>query len=187
MWACLIPRGRSLVKRDALWVMGLIVAVRKALWDWCKQKVSASEPSLLPSLFSRHTAFYRKVPGDRAECDLHLADLAFASWPWQHKNWGTDVRRGGEGTAFSITSNPPPPLLSLFSLTLIFSHPRIAKVDCLWIDHTYSRQKKCYFHRLIKYVYCWPTKRATDMLAKLNLSFAHMLVARPAGRSQLLH
>ena len=39
LFPCLVPRRRNLVERDALGVMGLIVVVRKALWDRCKRKV----------------------------------------------------------------------------------------------------------------------------------------------------
>ena len=77
---CLVPRRRSLVERDALWLMGLIVRGSQGVMGFMQTKSRTPLPAVLPdhhpsrSLFSRHTAFDRTAPGDEAAQD------AFRLW-----------------------------------------------------------------------------------------------------------
>ena len=75
--SCLVPRRHSLVERDALWVVGLKVCGSQGVVGSMQTKIPAVLPNHHPSrpLFSRHTSFYRKAPGEEAVNYVYLTSF----------------------------------------------------------------------------------------------------------------
>ena len=74
-YCCLVPRRRSLIERDALWVMGLIIAVRKALWDRCKRKGERRFPQGFRTIIPRAPCFPAVPPLTQQRLGTRLALL----------------------------------------------------------------------------------------------------------------